>query len=459
MFLIQLRQVMVLKFNCMGNAKQMLACAAWVDRRVLSIVYGGSKGSGKTYLGCSLIFADALMYPGTMYFIARKELNDLRKYTIPSIKEVFTRWGIDARYWKFNGLDSYFTLYNGSRVYFLECKDRNEDPMGQRYGSTQFTRGWIEEAGEVSITMKNALQITIGRWRNSEYNLAPKLLMTCNPSRNFLYSDYYRPFIEGSLEENKAFIQALPQDNRTLGAEYIENLRQTLTGSEKMRLLDGCWEYETGEDCLVSWDVVEQCFNNKSIEKDVRKIFISADIALMGRDRFVVFVWYGNVAVLVEAKANATASQVQDAIERICSSHGISASHCVADADGLGSYLGSYVKGIVPFHSQTRALNSKLYKNKKSECAYALARWINNGTIRIECSSHYRVLIAEELMQLRCSGKDALGKRGLVSKDDMRNKINRSPDFLDALIMGMHFHVQPEPNGIEKINVGSLERF
>ena len=32
-----------------------------------------------------LIFGDAFLYPGTHYFISRKHLNDLRKYTIPSI--------------------------------------------------------------------------------------------------------------------------------------------------------------------------------------------------------------------------------------------------------------------------------------------------------------------------------------------------------------------------------------
>jgi hypothetical protein len=33
----------------------------------------------------SLIFGDALIYPETHYFIARQELIDLRKFTIPTI--------------------------------------------------------------------------------------------------------------------------------------------------------------------------------------------------------------------------------------------------------------------------------------------------------------------------------------------------------------------------------------
>ena len=73
------------------NVKQLQACEAWLDNTTEQILYGGAKGGGKSFLGCSMIFADALTYPETHYFIARAELNDLRKYTIPSIYEVFAK--------------------------------------------------------------------------------------------------------------------------------------------------------------------------------------------------------------------------------------------------------------------------------------------------------------------------------------------------------------------------------
>lgn len=79
---------MVLDFNTRGNEKQLQACEYWLDDISEQILYGGAKSGGKSYLGCSLIFGDAFLYPETHYFIARKELSDLRKYTIPSIYEV-----------------------------------------------------------------------------------------------------------------------------------------------------------------------------------------------------------------------------------------------------------------------------------------------------------------------------------------------------------------------------------
>ena len=98
--------------NVNGNLKQLEAVKYWIDDETIDIAYGGSKGSGKSFLGCSLIFGDALIYPNTHYFIARKTLTDLRKFTIPSIHEVLNGWGITNEYYKYNGQDNYFQLYN-----------------------------------------------------------------------------------------------------------------------------------------------------------------------------------------------------------------------------------------------------------------------------------------------------------------------------------------------------------
>ena len=79
------------------NDKQIEAFKYWLDPVVEEILFGGSKAGGKSFLGASLIFGDALIYPGTHYFIARKELIDLRKFTIPTIHEVIENFGLDRK--------------------------------------------------------------------------------------------------------------------------------------------------------------------------------------------------------------------------------------------------------------------------------------------------------------------------------------------------------------------------
>lgn len=171
-------------FDTHGNDKQKAAWRAWLNPDVTDIIYGGAKGTGKSYLGCAAIFSDALTYPGTHYFIARKTGADLTKFTIPSINEVLTDMEVPQSMYKFNGQDNFYTCHNGSRVYLLAAKYLPSDPEYQRFGSMQMTRGWIEEAGEFETDAKRNLQISIGRWKNDLYNLTGKLLQTCNPSKN-----------------------------------------------------------------------------------------------------------------------------------------------------------------------------------------------------------------------------------------------------------------------------------
>jgi hypothetical protein len=74
------------------DQKQLEAAEYWIDNDTEQIPFGGAKAGGKSFLGASPIFGDALIYPETHYFIARQELIDLHKFTIPTIYEVFQKW-------------------------------------------------------------------------------------------------------------------------------------------------------------------------------------------------------------------------------------------------------------------------------------------------------------------------------------------------------------------------------
>ena len=173
---------MKLSFDTHGNEKQKECCRAWLDDSITDIYFGGAKGGAKSFTTCSLIFGDALTYPDTRFFIARKKLNDLRKFTVPTISKVFQNWGIkQTDYVKFNGSDNFYQCYNGSKILFLEAAYMPSDPLYERFGSMEFTRGAMDEAGEFDLPAKNNLAASIGRWKNQEYGLMRKLLQTGNP--------------------------------------------------------------------------------------------------------------------------------------------------------------------------------------------------------------------------------------------------------------------------------------
>lgn len=442
-----------LSFKCNGNQKQLQVAREWLNPDVSDIVYGGSKGSGKSYLGVSLIFGDAFIHPGTFYFIARKKLNDIRKFTIPSIHEVFTHWGLTSAYYNFNGSDNYFQLHNGSRVYLIEAKYLPADPLFTRFGSMQMTRGWIEEAGEFEEAAKNNLAASIGRWKNDVYKLAPKLLQTCNPSKNYLYREYYKKHRDGTLEPWKRFIQALPTDNKKLPDGYLENLRRTLSKNEKERLLNGNWEYDDDPATLINYDNIINTFSNSHVEGG--RQCITSDIARLGGDRIVKIDWdgfRGSVTAWKREPLDVTGQKIEDARIRLK----IGKSDVLVDEDGVGGGIVDFMKykGFINNSSPVPHPKSpqrdrqgnpvkENFDNYKSQCGFHMAYRINENGLYLQCPDEYKDLIIEEMEQVKQKNLDSDLKKGLVPKDKIKEIIGRSPDFWDTILMRESFELQP----------------
>lgn len=443
---------MKLLFDTHGNEKQKQVARYWIDPIVTDVAYGGSKGSGKSYLGCSLIFGDALTYPGTHYFIARKKLNDLRKHTIPSIHEVFNHWGLGKEYYVYNGQDNLFKLYNGSVVYLLEAKLLPSDPLFYRFGSMQMTRGWIEEAGEFEVAAKNNLAASIGRWKNDVYNIRGKLLQTCNPSKNYLYRDYYKKFRDGSIEEWKKFVQALPEDNKRLPAGYLENLRRVLSKNEKERLLFGNWEYDDDPATLIPYANICDIFTNEYVSGGT--LYITADIARLGKDTTIVRVWDGWRVIERVQRKKLRVTESAELIRDLANKYHIQMSHVIVDEGGVGGGVVDilrcmgFVSNAKPemtgeYDAEGKEVKPN-YDMLKSQCGFKLADMVNLGKVYEKCDDDsIKESIIEEFEQLKQKAIGLDEKKGLISKDKIIEMIGRSPDELDTYIMRAYFDLKP----------------
>lgn len=440
-------------FDTHGNDKQKEVARLWMDPTVSDIVYGGSKGSGKSYLGCSLIFGDAFMYPETQFTIARKNLDDIRKFTIPSIHEVFKHWGIDDRYWKYNGQDNFFTLHNESKIFLSAAKYLPTDPTFQRFGSRQMTRVWLEEAGELMEAAKNNISASAGRWKNAEYNLSVKTLQSCNPSKNYLYKQYYKPHRDGKLEPYKRFVQALPDDNKRLEPGYLEHLRRTLNTAEKERLLKGNWEYDDDPATMIAYDDIQNIFTNEHVPQG--RWYITADIARMGKDETIIRVWCGwrvvRRVVLKKVRITETAAKIRE----LATYYGIAMSQTIADEDGIGGGVvdilrcRGFIANAVPlltFEKDHQGEKIKAnFDNLKSQCAFHLAEMINAGMVFEAAEGDVQEKLTEQLEQLKQKAIDVDMKRGIVSKDKIKEMIGYSPDDMDTYIMRAAFDIQAAP--------------
>jgi hypothetical protein len=441
------------------NDKQLLAAKYWIDNTTEQILYGGAKGGGKSYLGAVLIFADALIYPDTHYFIARKELNDLRKFTVPTIHEVFKNWGLKIEdFAQFNGQDNAFTLYNGSKVFLIACSEVPSDPLYERFGSMQMTRGWIEEGGEVPDNAKSNLWLSIGRWKNEEYKLKKKLLITANPKKGWMKKDFVDPSKGGTLTEDKKYIQAFATDNVYLPEDYLNTLRGEKNLVRRQRLWEGSWDYDEDMDSLVSYNALTDAFSN-TITKDGQR-YITVDVARMGNDSTVVTMWEGLELKKIDRFSKQAINVTVQKIKDLAAESKTPYSNIIIDEDGIGGGVVDNLFGVrgfvanstaLPTATEIRGKQARLvndyvpkinFRNLKAQCAFKLAELINEHKIAFRVEEYRDVIIEELTSLLRQKDIDSDGKLAIKPKDEIKEELGKSPDIGDAIIFRIWFELQ-----------------
>lgn len=439
------------------NPKQKEACKKWADNETEEILFGGNKGGGKSNLGSTCIFHDALVYPQTRYFIARDVLKDLRLYTLPTIYETFALWKIKFDdYAKFNGQDNNFQLKNGSLVQFLECSFLPSDPLYERFGSMQWTRGWIEEGGEVSDLAYTNLKLGIGRWMNDRYGQKRKLLITGNPKKNWMKYNFVDPFVAGRLPKEKAYISASVYDNKHRQKDY-EKVLEALTGTARQRLLLGNWDYDNDDDCLIQGEKIFDLYTNRHVVPTGIK-YITADVGRFGKDKTVIWVWDGFTIIRVIVLQKKSTTEVADEIKRLCSIYQVPMSNVCVDDDGIGGGVVDNLPGCIGFVNNSSPLpnianpdKKENFDNLKSQCYYSLSHRINCGGILIDCDlksidgqdgKSLKQLLNEDLEQVRQKEVDSDRKKGVMPKDKVKEILGRSPDYSDGMMMREIFELK-----------------
>lgn len=413
------------------------------DLGISYLLFGGAAGGGKSWLGCDWLLHMCHLFPGVRYFIGRNNLTDSRESVLVTFDKVSQSLGYTA----YRKNDHGIAFNNGSRIVLLDLSYYPiKDPTFQRFGSKEYTGGWIEEAGEVHPLAFDMLKSRIGRHLNKEYGIPAKILITCNPQKNWLYSTFYRPWKEKNLLPPYAFVRSLKDDNPYLTEEYKQGLLEIKDATMRQRLNEGLWEYGSDPSQLCDFDAINDAFTNDFVKEGASAL--SADIALKGRDRYIAGHWKGLVVRIVSDEPVMEGLQVENDIKAKQQQYKVPHSMTIVDADGLGSYLSSYIRGIVEFHGGGTAYASDKYANIKSECGFKLAEIINQRQIHIICTEEQRQRATEELECLRVANLDAdTRKLALISKEEMKAIIGRSPDILDMLIMGMYYQVKPALSG------------
>jgi ribosomal protein S8 len=428
------------------NIKQTLAIDYLEDDITTELEYGGAAGGGKSVLGCYWQIKRRLKYPETRGVIGRSSLKTLKETTLQSFFFVARLQGLQVdTHFKYNQQSNTIHFFNGSTILLKDLFQYPSDPNFDELGSLEITDAFVDENSQITEKAWTTLKSRI-RYGLDENGLIPKILGSCNPSKNFVYHRFYKPYKSGTLPPERKFIQALVDDNPDISIHYRNNLL-SLDKASKERLLHGNWEYDDDPATLIDYDKILDCFTNNFVVAGEN--YISADIARFGSDKTVINVWSGfRCKIFMYAKKSV--QEVADIIKRLQNEYKVPNNNTIADEDGVGGGVVDILKckGFVnnsrPFPNPITHKDDN-FSNLKSQCYFKLAEMINKSEIYVDCSdSTTRELLVQELEQVKQYNMDKDGKKQIIPKDKIKETLGRSPDYSDALMMRMYFEFAPK---------------
>jgi phage terminase large subunit len=427
-----------IKIELSEKQQQALKALHW-STDYTHVLYGGAASGGKTFLGCYWQIARRLLYPNTRGLIIRSELKAIRQTTLNTFWQIVglmkLKDGVD---YSFNAQDFVFTFSNGSQIVFKEIQYLPSDPEYSYLGGYECADAFVDEAQQVP---GRGLELLGSRIRlnliGDREQPKPKILMTCNPSKGYLYNEYYDPYRTGKLRPERIFIPALLSDNTLMkNRDVYEETLKSLSERDYKRLALGDWDYDDSPDLLFDTQSMLQMFT-----KDVEASgdgYITCDPAAMGNDRTVICLWKGLHLMRFFEYNHKYPHEVADIIRVLATENGVRLNNVIVDADGLGIGVAGLLR-CKEFNNGSSAKDSVHYSNLKSECYFKLASMVRDNKVYIHDNSKRDELI-KELDLVRDRTKEDK-KRAVSSKDEIKSKLNRSPDYADAVMMRMFFEV------------------
>lgn len=460
--------------------KQELAWDKWMDDTTRFIVFGGGAGGGKSWVGCEMILTSCYFFPGSTWFLARNELKRLMNTTYKTFKKVCKHHKIPDSDWRLDGQYNIVYFTNGSEVHLLDVAHKPTDDMYERFGSYEFTGGFGDEINEWEFDAYDVLKSRVGR--NNVYSkrekrmvsppadfqenpvrypelvmIHPKFFGACNPAKNWVFQEFYKPWKNGNLSSDKAFIQSLYSDNPYTAATYGEQLSLIKNVINRQRLMEGKWEYTDDISALTTYTALEEMFSNTEARTGIK--YAVFDIARGGADNAIANLFDGwHSYKRITLKKTDDPLELRQEIRDILATELIAYKNAIYDDNGVGwAIAGGDLKGMRQFVGSRSPLATREqlkarkrdkhdptgenpnFTNLKSQAGFYLADMINNHATSSSLDDDSEIIIEDLTALLVQEDIEREGKLKLRPKEDVKNDLGRSPDHGDTYIMRSWF--------------------
>lgn len=430
---------------------------------ILELLIGGGAGWSKTFTGCLRLATMCLNYPWTRRGLWRSKMKTLKMTSLKTLTKLLTNdfQLIEWKDFKVHGSNDPQTpntiiFRNWSEIILLDLKYYPSlDPDFDDLWSLELTGGFIDEAVQITHKAYQVFSSRIWRRKNEQLGLKPMLLMSCNPGKNRIYQEFYKPQKAGTIEPHKRFIQILAKDNPHV-EDYVQKLSLMPDWPLKQRLFYWNREYDDDTNKVYSYRDLQSIFTNQGATGEK---YIISDVAGTWKDDTIITVrdWRKIIDTVIENKS--TPESVKHLMTQKQLEYNVKLKNMLYDwswlwrgLSGLGCEIFQWWSKPIPTKDATdqeKEWLNKTYLNLRSQCFFMLAKWIKDWSLSIpNMSDELKTRIIEELDVIQAWKIEKDWPLQIIPKEEIKKILWRSPDFADVISMRVYFELieREEPN-------------
>jgi len=398
----------------------------WRTPSRIKVLYGG-RGSGKSYSAATHVMMASREV--TLNILCLRQLqNSIRQSIYTLIKDLIFQAGLQDEF--------QFTI---AEIRHLKTKStfkfmgisRNVDEIKS---TENIDICYIEEAHALTKDQWDVISPTI-RKEHSE------IIVLFNPQHR---NDFvFQQFVEHPSKNS--IVRKINYDENP----YLSETMKAVINEEKERDLE---EYNhiylgvprEGDDrSLFAYSDIESSMDGDMVGVDCTGVYsIAADVARYGRDKSVTSKREGYRIYALNEYKNYNTMEFATVISNDYG-RGQQPDAVFVDTIGVGAGVFDKLKqmgvmGTIEANVSMKAEEVKVYQNKRAEMYFNLKKFVENGG-KLPNDKELK----EELLALKYFYNPTSGKIQLISKDDLKEELGRSPDKSDSVALHFFRRVRP----------------
>lgn len=421
-----------IQIKCTDRQRQAFAA---LDRHdVRRLMYGGAKGGGKSWFLCVWAFQYALRVarefdlkpsknPPHIGWIGRKQSVDFAGSTLQTWRE----WIPEQFYELKTGTekDPKHILIMGRVAIDYGGLDKQE--AINKFNSAEYGFLAVDQAEEITRDDISVAQGSL-RLKIKGKELPYKELYTCNPRQCWLRDEFIIEPKPGNV-----FVPALPKDNPHLPKDYEQTLIDAFGYRPELlrAYLEGDWSVVEGENQVILDSWLTRAMKAPSL---FHGKLIACDVARFGDDKTEIMVLEGSQIPYEESMASSRTTEVAGRLAELSRQN----QDCpiVADEIGVGGgvidQLYEWGRNVMAFNGAQKADLEDKYYNRRAEAWWECAEHFSRT--ELGCSR-----MSTELRRDLCAPTYEFrnGKILIEPKEDIKERLRRSPDKGDCYVMGI----------------------